>query len=59
MSAPIGRIESGTHRLPIRVYYEDTVTNTSRLIGPHCELNGIGVKQNAHVPGHVIKRGFK
>ncbi len=24
MSAPIGRIESGTHRLPIRVYYEDT-----------------------------------
>ncbi len=26
MSAPTGCIESGTHRLPIRVYYEDTDT---------------------------------
>ena len=26
MSAPSGRVESGTHHLPIRVYYEDTDT---------------------------------
>ncbi len=26
MSALTGRVESGTHRLPIRVYYEDTDT---------------------------------
>ncbi len=31
MSALSGRVESGTHRLPIRVYYEDTDAALRRL----------------------------